>query len=192
MRELPKHHDRLPEVRAKIEEYRKAYEGTNYYDLREDLCAIEVLHLGDIPDEVTDALMASNMAETHVSILLDIATIIHNHPRIPDGHIVKALGLTKSSFANVTKPPAVSAFLINLRRSVIQSDVLAAGLVLRRLLTDPDAKVQFQAAKFILENNGQDFGYGKNKEDQSRAIKIIVEDKTTNSVRYDDSDLSDV
>lgn len=193
MRELPKHHDRIPEVRAKIEEYRRQYQNANHYELREELGdEIEILHLGDIPEDVEAAVRSSNNGENHLAIFLDIATIIQNHPRIPVAHIKRALKINDSIYYNITRPAVVADYLVALRRTVIDGDVIAAGLVLRRLLDDPEPRVRFQAAKFILENNGQAYGYGNTKDDTKNAVKIVIEDKRTNSIRYSDDDLADV
>lgn len=193
-RQLPKTHDRLPEVRASIERYRTKYKNNNHYSIRgEDRDEIEVLQLADVPDDVLDAVegIGAGMDST-LSIFLDIITIIHNHPRVLVAHILDALNITKSTYYGITKPAVVSDFIMQLRRTVIEADVIEAGLVLRGLLRDDDARVRFSAAKFILENNGQMYGYRPKDDTTNNAIKIVLEDKRVEKQIYNDDDLTDV
>lgn len=191
-RQLPKTHDRAAPLRERIEKYRSEYRNHLHYSVAEE-CKneIEILHEGDVPEDVLIAV-ETIQNDAAMAVFLDIATIINNHPRIPKSHILRALDINNGTYYTITKNPIIGEYLTSLRRTVLEDDVIEAALILRRLMRDADPRVAFGAVKFILENNGQMYGYGIKEDNTKAGIKIIVEDKRTNSTLYSEEDLKDV
>lgn len=179
MKKLPKHHDRLPGLADIIK------------TVANNLPAIEIIDFEDLPEEVQKAFDDWGHEHLH-AVALDIFTIVANAPRCSRADIIKTLNITRQVYSSVIANRVIYHHIISLRRSVIEDDVLLAQQTLREAMCQrEDMRTALAAAKFVLENNGGDFGYGK-QQDNSAPLRVILEEAIENKRTYTDEELEDV
>lgn len=105
--------------------------------------------------------------------------------------LCKQSGLSRSTYYKLVENKAFAEQLAIARRMRVDADVDNAYNMMVRLTTHKDPKISFAASKFLLENNGQKYGFGK-KEDHSGVLQIEVLDKREDKPMYSEDELQDV
>jgi hypothetical protein len=117
--------------------------------------------------------------------------LLHKNPNMTATDLCLKSGIRRPTYCRLLENKAFAEQIQIFKRIRIADDVKNSYDRLIKLINSPDEKIAFAAVKFMLENNGQEFGFGK-KDDNSGVLKIEIEDKRTDKPVYTDDELADI
>lgn len=141
--------------------------------------------------ELQDFINNSGFALKTKERLPQFFTLLDKDPDMSITDLCQKSGLKRSTYYLLVRNKAFSQQLTEFRANRIREDVRSSYGALVKLTKSKNEMVAFQAIKFMLENNGQEFGFGK-KDDNTGVVRIEIEDKRSETPTYSDEDLADV
>ena len=117
--------------------------------------------------------------------------LMHKNPNMSVTELCLKSGIRRPTYSRLLENKAFAEQIQIFKRIRIADDVKSSYDRLMKLVNSKDEKIAFAAVKLMLENNGQEFGFGK-KDDNSGVLKIEVEDKRTDKPIYSADDLADI
>ena len=117
--------------------------------------------------------------------------LLHKDPNMSVRDLCAKSGIRRPTYTRLLENKAFAEQIQMFRRIRIADDVKSSYDRLMKLVNSKDEKIAFAAVKLMLENNGQEFGFGK-KDDNSGVLKIEMHDKRADKPTYTDDELADI
>jgi hypothetical protein len=151
-----------------------------------------ILSLGDLPLELQAALNEHIKVDMQ-SRMVDMFNILLINPHIAPKELCEKAKIGQNTYYGklMTIEP-IKKYIIEFRRIKIFDDVVSSYEVIVKLTRHANPSIAFNAAKFILENNGQLLGFGKKEEQNATNGKLQIEDKRDTKPTYTAEELEDV
>ena len=149
------------------------------------------LGITDLPEDLQEAIL--NLKGTDLQVrALNMFNLLLNNPYIEGKDLFTLSKMSNRTYYHIMlKNPIIRNYIIDFRRQMTFDDVVSTYGIMLKLRHNLNPTISFNACKFILENIGQDFGFGK-KEANTTSLKLELVDKTAEKQTYTNEDLSSV
>ena len=151
----------------------------------------EIFEFDDLSDKEKHFIRNNNFQPSTQCELITMFGLVKKRPDISTTDLCRLSKLNRHKYYKICHKPEFLPILEELRRVRIETDTETAYSVMVRLMKHADPNVAFKSAKFVLENNGTKWGFGK-KEENTGVLQIQIEDKRHDKPQYSDTDLQDV
>jgi hypothetical protein len=151
----------------------------------------EIFEFADLSEKEQHFIRNNNFQHSTQCELITFFGIVRKRPDISTTDLCKISKLNRHKYYKICHKPEFLPILEELRRVRVEADTETAYSVMVKLMKHADPNVAFKCAKFVLENNGAKWGFGK-KEENTGVLQIQIEDKRHDKPQYSDTDLQDV
>ena len=151
----------------------------------------EVLGFADLSAELQDAINTTVGFSVHTNVV-DMFNLLLANPNIPVMELLLGAKISNNTYyGKLLGNQVIKNQIIEYRKMKSFDDVVSAYGVMVALTKNSNPQIAFNASKFLLENIGQMYGFGKKDETAATSVFELI-DKRTEKPKYSNQELEDI